>query len=121
LDMELTLEELKKLVPNFNVEQLSSYLSYLGITELTKGKLYRLSISRFLMSLVNTACSDIPFNEKCECIFNMYDLDKNGYVVREEINALLTHFNETNSLQFDKETLKSIENILFEKLDPNGD
>lgn len=131
-EIMITFAELKRLLPNMYLDKPDLYIEWLGIREFNEGsdilvdsglpsneQKFILNVNKFLRCLINTILHEIDFDDKVDFTFNMYDRNGDGVIDRGEMEALLEHFNDYNSLNFDTETVRSIAEVLMEKLDSN--
>lgn len=116
------------MLPNLTLEKTGPFLKHIGIHYIEEDgpqssnkdniiSFYLLESKKFKCNLINTLLHQVDFEEKVNFTFSMYDTNNNGYIEYEEFQSLLAHFNHYNSYHFDKETLKSIVDILFEEID----
>jgi predicted ferric reductase len=139
-DINLIKSEVKSIIPHFNKHIVNEgHMRYLGLTVSNKtsvteknasdhrnslteekiGTIYKLNIKSFFIYLVNTKSDNkIVTNEKIEMIWGMYDTNKKNQIDLDQMKAILSNFNASNFLYFEKETLSEIAIILFEQLDP---
>jgi Ca2+-binding EF-hand superfamily protein len=119
--MTITDFELKKILPNSSFEH-NGILSWLGIRKISEKEniLYNMNINKFLKNLTNIMLHEMNFEQKVNLTFSMYDQNNTGVVTRKEVENLLEHFNDYNSLNFDYDTMNEIVNVLMEELDPEN-
>ena len=67
-------------------------------------------------------CTQATVHEKCKFCFLVYDIDRDGYISRDELKEVLLYsLTINNSVQLDENQLNTILLHTFRSMDKNGD
>lgn len=116
--VKLTETELKKVLPNYDIRE-ESYLGFLGIAKLEPNS-YSLQLDLFLDKFIRINLNEVTFEENLDAIFKIFDKDKNGIISKNEATELISFFNETNSLAFEKETINIIAEAIYRDINKSN-